>query len=303
MIAGEFVVLLGAFGQLTVVDLEGGEIVWQIDYQIEFGAEVPIWGFSGTPLIFETTVDSVARRLVLGQPGTPEASLVAFDLETGEIVWQVDGRPPGYSSFVLADVKGTQQLIGYDATTVGGWDLSGNRLWELAPESEGDFNVPTPILVERGLFLTTENNGSRLFEFNEDGTIISAPVATFPQLSPDTHTPVVVGEAICGVDSGFFKIDSFDLSLADELKGREFLDYCSIVSDGESKVLVVSQSGIILLMETDDEGIQVVSRNSEFQGADIISHPAISGELLLIRVREQICCVELAGRTNSTGRN
>ena len=40
------VVLQGAFGNLKVVNLEDGEVIWERGYQIDDGAELPIWGFA-----------------------------------------------------------------------------------------------------------------------------------------------------------------------------------------------------------------------------------------------------------------
>src|ERR1039458_5029996 len=56
--------------------------------------------------------------------------------------------------------------------SLGGWDpQSGERLWTLTPPAEGDFNVPTPLAVDGKVLLATENNGTRLYGFGNDGKI------------------------------------------------------------------------------------------------------------------------------------
>ena len=78
-------------------------------------------------------------------------------------MWKSPGDPPGYGSFVLAKLGGVSQIVGYDAISAGGWNPdTGERIWKLLPDVEGDYTVPTPVVVSGRLLLTTENNGTRL---------------------------------------------------------------------------------------------------------------------------------------------
>ena len=84
------------------------------------------------------------------------------------------------------------QVIGHDAVSLGGWEpVTGKRLWTLLPEKPNDFNVPTPIALDDKLLVSTENNGTRLYEFDDNGLLKPKPVAVNRKLAPDTHTPIV----------------------------------------------------------------------------------------------------------------
>ena len=41
--------------------------------------------------------------------------------------------------------------------------------------------------------LASENNGTRIYDFDRDGSIRSKPIAANENLSPDSSTPVLVG--------------------------------------------------------------------------------------------------------------
>ena len=80
-----------------------------------------------------------------------------------------------------------RQIVGYDKDSLGGWDVkTGERLWRLVPPRSGDFNVPTPVAVHGGIVVSTENNGTRLYRFDDAGRVIPEPAAHYADLAPDT---------------------------------------------------------------------------------------------------------------------
>ncbi len=295
LIVGQRVILLGAFGDLTVADLDSGEILWQMNFRSRFGAELPIWGFCNSPLAL---TGSGGEPLVVVQPGAAEASLVALNLDSGAVVWKSPGRKPGYSSLIVADINGQSQLVGYDETTAGGWGLDGKRLWTLTPGQAGDFNVPTPLLIDGRLFLTTENNGSRLYEFDADRQIDPNPVAEFDELSPDTHSPVLVGDLICGTSGQLYCLDKHTLDAVHSIDDRVFSEYTSAISDGQQRLLITTLSGDLVLLQIDNGQCQLVSRLRLTDDAEVYAHPALVDNRLLIRYGRSLECLWL-GRQRS----
>ena len=101
--------------------------------------------------------------------------------------------------FIVSGLNGITQVVGYDAASLAGWDpQTGRRLWKLIPDYEGDFNVPTPIVVGNKLLVSTENNGTRLYGFDGAGRILPKPLALNEDLAPDTSTPVVCDGLLLG---------------------------------------------------------------------------------------------------------
>ena len=165
LIANGRVYCLGAHGTLLCVEVESGEVIWELNLREKFGSpgELP-WGWCGSPLL-------VNDRLIVS-PGTADASLVALDAATGSIVWTCSGNKPAYGSFNIIDVNGRQQIVGYDSKSLGGWNpKSGKRIWSVRPPIDGDFNVPTPLFHNGQLLVATENNGTRSYRFRNDDRI------------------------------------------------------------------------------------------------------------------------------------
>jgi len=284
------VFLEGAFGHLHCVDADLGSVYWEKDLLAEFGAELPTWGYSGSPLI-------VDERLIIN-PGGPQAFLAALDPLTGETIWKSPGRQAAYASLITATLGGRRQLIGYDKTTLGGWSVEdGTRLWELAPPQPSDFNVPTPIAVGDHLLVSTENNGTRLYEFQDDGTINPEPAAVHRRLAPDTSTPVVTGDRVFGVWKNLYCLATAN-PLAEEWISREraFRDYASLIA-APGRVLITTTAGELILLDAAATEfaplgrLQVVDDESE-----VHSHPAIVGTRLYLRSATRIYAVDLAER-------
>ena len=169
--------LSGAAGHFHAVELSTGRFAGRNIFSASSAVPRSFrWGFF------------VVRRLVaegrlIIQPGGPEASLVALEPATGEILWKSPGRPPGHSSLVSAEFNGKKQVVGYDDHDLSeaGISVTGQRLWTLKPERCGDFNVPTPIVWDDKLIVATENNGTRIYGFDPQGLI--NPRATCNQRS------------------------------------------------------------------------------------------------------------------------
>ena len=281
------VYLLGAFGDLSCARIDSGEIVWQKNIVTEFGAKLPSWGMSATPLLTD-------GKLIVN-PGAPDASLVALNPRTGAVIWKSPGPPAAYASFIVATFGGVRQIVGYDVTSAGGWlPDTGKRIWTLSPGEEGDFNVPTPVEVEGKLLLATENNAVRLYDFGPDGKINPEPVAENFDLLTDCSTPVVVNDLVFG---GAYN-DLLCLDLKNGLKtawsvvDRVFGDYYTLIADSKH-VLATTVSGYMVLFEADKTQYKEKARLKVLEENEIFSHPALMPGKLYIRSHKEICCIEL----------
>ena len=287
LIAGDLAFLYGAFGHLHCVELKSGKILWKKEVRKEFGAtEEMKWGMASSPLI--------AQGKLIVNPGGPEAALVALEPKSGEVLWKSPGQPAAFGSFLLAKIGSKEQLVGYDQTTLGGWDAAiGKRLWKLTPDNEHDFNVPTPVVWKDKLLLSTENNGTRLYAFDETGRIAAKPLATYEPLAPDMHTPVVVGNRLFGIDKKLHCLNLVDLKPLWTAEDPAFFEYAIIIAT-EDKLLIMSQNGQLLLVDAAADSFKLLSRLTAFPDeGGVYAHPALVGKRLYLRSSTHLVCLEL----------
>jgi outer membrane protein assembly factor BamB/ABC-type phosphate/phosphonate transport system substrate-binding protein len=280
--------LLGAFGDLRCVNFTNGKLIWERHLPREFHAQLPTWGMSSTPLICDDEL--------IVNPGGTNASLVALDCATGRTLWTTPGPPAAYSAFICADFGDRRQIIGYDRQSLGGWDVkTGQRLWRLVPPVEGDFNVTTPIALDGGILVSTENNGTRFYRFDKSGRIIPQPAAQFPDLTPTTATPVVTCDRVFGAFSGLHCLDIHKgLKPIWHVDVESLGEHASFFADKE-RVLVVTFGGELLLLDARADTCSIISRMRLFEDdVEVYSHPALAGQRLYARGGSSVVCVDLS---------
>lgn len=283
------VYLLGAFGDLHCVEFGTGKVIWKTHLIKDFGAKCPKWGMTATPLI-------VDDKLIVN-PGAKKASVVALDRLTGKVIWKTPGQPAAYAPFILANMRGRRHIIGYDATSLGGWNIdSGKRIWTVTPPEKDDFNVPTPIAVNDRLLVATENNSTRLYDFLYPSRMIrNRPRADFPDLAPDMITPVVHNQLVFGChDSHLYCLDPNTLKLLWKAQDESYYRFATLIA-GNGRVLITTIDGELLLVRADRKKYELISRLQVLTGeeTEVWSHPAITEGRLYIRDKSSITCLLL----------
>lgn len=288
--------LLGAFGELRCVNVTNGKVIWKRHLLRDFKAELPTWGMCSPPLVVDD--------LLIVNPGSTNASLAGLDRATGRTRWTAPGNPAAYSAFVCGEFGGRRQIVGYDQNSLGGWDVkTGARLWQFVPPTEGDFNVPTPIAVNGGVIVATENNGTRFYRFDGAGRIIPKPAGEFADLSPDTATPVVTRGRVFGADQGLYCLDLQNgLKKVWHREDDTLGDYSSLIADDE-RVLVTTLGGELILLDAKADECVIISRLKVFEDdVEVYSHPALVGARLYVRGGSTVACVDLGNYGNDFSR-
>jgi len=127
---------LGAMGHLHCLDAETGKVIWGKNLDAEYNIKIPTWGIACSPLI--------EKDLVIVQiAGKENASVVAFDKNTGTERWRALNDPVNYSSPITIDQAGKRIIVVWTANRLAGLEVStGQVLWQQPFSAEMGLPLP-----------------------------------------------------------------------------------------------------------------------------------------------------------------
>lgn len=273
---------LGATGVVNVLEAVDGTVVWSRNAADDTTAEVPEWGFSGSPLLVDDLVVVAAAGF-----------LVAYDAGTGELRWNGPTSGGGYSSPQLATLGGVEQILLVSEPGVSGVEItSGKLLWE--HEWSGD-PIVQPALTEDGDLLISVNalgGLRRLAVTREAGNWSVAERWTTTRLKPYFNDFVVHAGNAYGLDSGI--LTCVDLAGGKrQWKGGRYGHGQLILLSDQGLLLILTEEGEIALAEATPEEFIELARSPAIE-SKTWNHPVLVGDILLVRNAEEMAAFRLA---------
>ena len=285
LICRDKVYVLRAFGELHCLNMMTGTTVWQRDLVKDFGVKkVPTWGYCASPLLAD-------GKLIVNPGG--KAALVALDPVTGDVVWRGEGGSANYSSFIVGDFGGIEQVVGYDAKSLGGWELkSGRRLWSLKVDISGGYVVPTPVAVGGNLLIADLNNPAQLFTFDNHGVIREPGIGMNEDLVPDVSTPVAEGDLILGVAGELLCLNASDGLKPFWRDDREdvFASDCHLMVAAD-RGLAFNSEGDLVLFHFDRHGREILGK--QHLCGKTLMHPSLTAGRLYVRDGQFLYCYQI----------
>ena len=245
-VADGVVYAVGATAELIAVDAATGERRWGYDLAKDFGAKVPSWGVSSSPLI--------EGELLIIHGGGRKRAFLAFDKATGEPRWTTGSSSVAYASPIAATIGGGRQVIFFGAEGLAGVAVEdGRALWKAPWRTRYDVNAATPLFVpQNGLFVSSgyDTGGALLQIVSEDGDFEARQIWRSRVMRNEFNTSVRVDRHVYGFDDGILK--SVDvLSGEESWRGRAGSKGSLIAADGH--LFVLGGTGELSLVEATPE--------------------------------------------------
>jgi outer membrane protein assembly factor BamB len=201
VIDGDRVYFVGAQGHMFCMNVDDGTILWQKQFEKDFGTEMPIWGMAASPLVD-------GDKLITLVGGKDNGLIICFDKHTGKELWRsLDDPGIGYCPPVIYEFAGRRQLIVWHPTAVSSLDPeTGTVLWEVPWAIKAGLCVPMPRKLDDRLFLTSFYEGPHMLKVGADhADILWKGNGVNEQQTDKLHsimpTPVVTEDNIFGICS------------------------------------------------------------------------------------------------------
>ncbi|HAF29781.1 MAG TPA: hypothetical protein DCG75_12115 [Bacteroidales bacterium] len=156
----EFIYSFSALGKLTATTIKDGKNIWQVDFVKEFGSTRPRWGYSTSPLL----VDDI---LIMEVGGTDSHAFAAFNKKTGEVKWTKANGNAHYSSPVLANIEGQNQIIFANGGFIYSYNSKGDTLWTYKTPVRSAMSMPV-VIEQNKIFVSTAAAGFIILEINDN---------------------------------------------------------------------------------------------------------------------------------------
>jgi outer membrane protein assembly factor BamB len=293
---GDRVYAIGQAGDLVCAAADSGEIRWRKRFSKDFGGRSGGWQFTESPLVD-------GDKLVC-TPGGKEATIVALDKNTGNVVWKcavpVDDTTAGYSSIVVAEVGGIRQYVQLIAAGVVGIAADDGRfLWLYDELGNNTANIPTPIVIGNEVFCSAGyGKGGALLSLRAEGDKVTYKKVYYSHELKNKHGGIVlVGDHVYG------DFDDHGTPFCAEVKTGKVLWRKDRRSPGNGSASVTYadghlyfhfDDGTMSLVEASPQGYkQAGSFHIPNARSQSWAHPVVIGGKMYLREQDTIWCYDV----------
>jgi outer membrane protein assembly factor BamB len=277
-------VTFGVSGVLSAWDTATGDLLWQNDYSKDYPHKSPtFYGTANSPLL--------QSGMLVAFIGTHHrGALVSFDPSSGRPRWQWDAEGPAYASAILANVRGTPQIITQsDKHCLGLSAKDGKLLWSVPLETEYDQNSVTPVVWGNAVLVSGLGKGTTAYLLKNDADKWTPEqVWHNADVSLYMSSPIIYGNylfAMANRKKGQFVALDRDGKEQWQSEGR-MGENAAILRAGMD-VLAMSTTGILHVFRPGTKGFDEIA---QYQVSDtaVWAHPAVKGNQILIRDRSRL---------------
>jgi outer membrane protein assembly factor BamB len=275
---------LGATGILNALDARTGAVVWSRNAASDTKVEVPMWGFSSSPLVIDQVV-------IVATSGT----LAGYDAATGKPRWIGKDNGYSYSSPHLMTIDAVSQAVLLSRTVTSVAPADGKVLWQHAweggsivqPAVIGDGDILITAMTATGgigarrLTVTHGTNGWNVTErWTSNG------------LKPYFNDYVIHKGYAFGFDGNILA----SVDIADgrrKWKGGRYGSGQLILLAEQDLLLVLTEEGELALVSATPDTFTEIARAPAIEGKTW-NHPVLVGDVLLVRNGEEMAAFRLA---------
>jgi len=300
---------LGAMGHFHCLDAATGKVLWDRDLNNEYNVRMPIWGIAAAPLVHQ-------GRVIVHIGGADGASIVAFDIESGEEAWRALNDRASYSAPIIINQADKQVLICWTGDNVAALDpISGDVHWKVDFQPQKMvINIATPVVDDNRLFVTSFYDGSMLLDLKSKKLAAEAKWRRIGRSEKETDalhsimsTPYIGGDYIYGVYS-YGEFRSLEAATGDRVWQDTSLvspnrwANIHMVRNGEN-MWMFNEQGELIIARLSPEGAREIDRAQLISPTKVQlrrregvcwAHPAYAHRRVYARNDEELVCASLA---------
>ncbi len=292
---GDLLYALGSDGDLACLELRSGKVRWQKSLRADFNGKPGDWAYSESPLVDGDTL--------VCTPGGDDATLVALNKTTGEVIWKAaipGGDVAAYTSAIVVSAAGVKQyvqmlqggLVGVEART-------GKFLWRYKKTvSQFKANIPTAMARDDFIYSAGAGTGGGLIKLAaKEGAVEAAQLYFSPKLPTAIGGCILAGDYLYGTGAKELLCVDFgngNIKWQDPAIGPASLCF----ADG--RIYMHGENGDVALVEPSPDGYREKGRftppdqpTHKNQMEKAWAYPVVANGRLYIRDHQVLWCYGL----------
>lgn len=290
LIVGDRLFTTGVAGRFQCFDKKTGKMLWTQQLWTDHQGSQLMYGYASSPIAF--------RDLVIVPVGGAGKAVMAFRQADGKVAWSQNNYGNVYSSPILINVGGLEQLaLVMDGAVIGVNPHNGDLQWAVPFKADYSIAVATPVWgPDNVLFVSSEYNaGSKGIELKRNGNqTIATELWNSIRLRLHHGNAIRIGDTIYFSSGG--KGSQAILSAVDARSGKIQWQERSIEKAtfvwADQKLITLDQDGNLMIAHPSPQGFKIAAK------APLLSRlswtpPVLVGTRLYIRDRRNLMAVDL----------
>ena len=296
---------ISAHGKLYALNAASGQEVWSHDLQKKFGSKMPRWGFSTSPLV-------EGELLIVEAGGKSKKSIVAFNKNSGDVIWSSHNDKLGYSSPIAVTVQGVRQIICFTGTKLVSISPTDGTIYWTYPWKTGyDVNAATPVFIppdkifissgyDKGaavlqmrVFVSPDDDRAATDQISEDqGRVRIKEIWKNRKMKNQFSSSVLHENYLYGFDNSILKCIEADTG-EEQWKSRGFGKGTVILADGH--LIILSDKGKLGLAEATPAGY-IEKASAKVLSGLCWTAPTLANGKLYMRNETEMVCLDMTGK-------
>lgn len=285
LILGDRMFVTTVIGHLAALDRKTGKRLWSVDLWKDHKGTFLDRGYSSSPLAYKETI--------IVPVGGAGRALMAFRQSDGSRVWARGNPENAYSSPILINAGGRDQVVSFMAKEVMGADPStGEVLWTFTHRTMYDINAATPAWCEDAGVLVVSSGydgGGRGIQVGKTATELWNHKRFRVH-----HTNMVCVDGVVYGSNGDFgpaPLTAVDAKTGKVLWGDRAFAKASFVLAGNT-LYITDDDGSVAAATISPQGLKVLGE-AQLLRANSWTVPMLSGSRLFVRDRHRLLALEL----------
>ena len=289
-VINDHVFTYGAEGILQALDFASGKRLWSVDTHTEFGVRKGFFGAACSPLVYD-------GKVMVNVGGPAGAGIVAFDSNTGAVLWKATDHGASYSAPIIMTIRGQPTALFFTRAGLVALDpKDGTVIAEFPWRSRlgASVNAATPLVIDQRVFISASyGTGAALLDVQSSSFV---PIWTSDDaLTNHFATSVYANGYLYGYHgrqeySPAFR--SVDLETGSVAWTVDRFGGGTVILAGNS-LLILRERGELVLADATPAAFQPLARAQILEGI-VRAFPALANGTLFARNERELIAVELS---------